>query len=476
MSEPYRPRETQQSVLVRLLRMHLDDFLERAAGAAHPTHVPPFVERQLRAMVDCGDLTRGFVRLACSSCSGLRVVPFSCKGRLCPSCGGRRMSEQAAHLVDRVLPRTPYRQWVLTLPWELARAVAFDAKLSSQLFALFADELGRWYRAGAEKAGIASPQTGCVLEIQRFADGARLWPHGHALVPEGVFVETEDGRVRFHKIRPPRDEDVEAIVTRIEERIATMLSRRRDAAERRQETDDSGTAQAYQLLLQCSSLGPADRVLINNSGGQPPRGPSRRRAARRKHLCVRTSAGLELHADVHVAARERSGLERLCRYLARPPLPEERLSWQPDGRIEIRLKRTWKGGVRALLFEPHQLIARLAALIPLPRSNLRRFYGVFAANHPLRERIVPKPPDPAKTKRPVAPERPAQMGWADLLKRTWNIDAMRCPYCSHGLMYVIAVVLEPDAITAIIAAVHAASEQQQPPQTAPRGPPDDRHS
>ncbi len=85
------------------------------------------------------------------------------------------MSEQAAHLVDRVLPRTPYRQWVLTLPWELARAVAFDAKLSSQLFALFADELGRWYRAGAEKAGIASPQTGCVLEIQRFADGARLW-------------------------------------------------------------------------------------------------------------------------------------------------------------------------------------------------------------------------------------------------------------------------------------------------------------
>ncbi|MFT7581192.1 MAG: hypothetical protein ACI9MR_002866 [Myxococcota bacterium] len=39
------------------------------------------------------------------------------------------MNEQAYHLVDRVLPRAPYRQWVLTLPWELARAVAFDTGL-----------------------------------------------------------------------------------------------------------------------------------------------------------------------------------------------------------------------------------------------------------------------------------------------------------------------------------------------------------
>ena len=39
------------------------------------------------------------------------VVAFSCRGRgFCPSCGGRRMSELAAHLVDRVLPAVPIRQ------------------------------------------------------------------------------------------------------------------------------------------------------------------------------------------------------------------------------------------------------------------------------------------------------------------------------------------------------------------------------
>ena len=39
---------------------------------------------------------------------------------------------------------------------------------------------------------------------------------------------------------------------------------------------------------------------------------------------------------------------------------------------------TMKGGVRALVYEPLDLIARLAALIPLPMTKMRRFFGVFA--------------------------------------------------------------------------------------------------
>ena len=46
--------------------------------------------------------------------------------------------------MDRALPRCPYRQWVLTLPSQLARAVAYDAPLAAEVFGLLADELGRW--------------------------------------------------------------------------------------------------------------------------------------------------------------------------------------------------------------------------------------------------------------------------------------------------------------------------------------------
>jgi hypothetical protein len=123
-AQPYRPRDPHASVLTQLLSTHLDAFIDRAEQGPGAPGLPRLVQRQLRALIDCGDPTRGFVLLKCPTCREPRAVPFSCKARLCSSCGGRRMNEQAAHLVDRVLPLAPYRQWVLTLPWELARAVA----------------------------------------------------------------------------------------------------------------------------------------------------------------------------------------------------------------------------------------------------------------------------------------------------------------------------------------------------------------
>ena len=100
------------------------------------------------------------------------------------------------------------------------------------------------------------------------------------------------------------------------------------------------------------------------------------------------------------------------------------------------------------------------------------FYGVFAPNHNLRSRVVPQPPPPEQTGRPVAPKRPASMLWAELLKRTFNINALRCPRCD-GLLWVVSIIRAPSAIQAIVAAVHLvdARAAEQRAVGAPRGPP-----
>jgi len=138
------------------LRDHLDDFIARCGDDQRAR--PRFVERQLRAITTCGDIGYGFVRLECTRCRDPRVVPFSCKVRLCPSCSGRRMSEQAAHLVDRVLPHVPYRQWIFTLPGELARVVAVDADLATAAFGVFANKLARWRRERAHDVASWHPK------------------------------------------------------------------------------------------------------------------------------------------------------------------------------------------------------------------------------------------------------------------------------------------------------------------------------
>jgi len=107
---------------------HLETFLERTRTAEHA--LPAYVEKELRRYLECGVLAHGFVRLVCDDCGQSKIVGFSCKGRgFCPSCTGRRMADTAARLVDNVFPRTPVRQWVLSLPMELRSRLAYDGQL-----------------------------------------------------------------------------------------------------------------------------------------------------------------------------------------------------------------------------------------------------------------------------------------------------------------------------------------------------------
>jgi len=117
----------------------------------------------------------GFARLRCDSCAFERLVPFSCKGRgFCPSCGGRRMTERAAHLVDEVLPRVPVRQWVLTVPYRLRYRMAWDHGLSRAVLGVYARVLLDVYARGARQRGIRDGRTGTVTVIQRSGSGLNL--------------------------------------------------------------------------------------------------------------------------------------------------------------------------------------------------------------------------------------------------------------------------------------------------------------
>ena len=47
-----------------------------------------------------------------------------------------------------------------------------------------------------------------------------------------------------------------------------------------------------------------------------------------------------------------------------------RFSVLPDGRLPYHLKRRWRDGTTHKIFEPLELIEKLAALVPAPRINL----------------------------------------------------------------------------------------------------------
>jgi hypothetical protein len=186
-------------------------------------------------------------------------------------------------------------------------------------------------------------------------------------------------------------------------------------------------------------------------------------------------AGFDLHANVAVPAPDRRRLEQLCRYLLRPPVGQERPQRIGDDRILLTLKTAWANGTRHLLFAPMELLEKLAALTPRPRINLILYHGVLAPHARWRARVVtygvrpeiaataPNREGNSREDEPL-PGQGRHWGWANLMRRAFDIDVLACPRCG-GRLRLLGTIEDPVAIHAILdsLAVSAALLDRPPP-------------
>jgi len=222
----YRPRDAEHTVLHQVVAEHLEAFLGTVTEAGDGAGLPQFVEREFREFLRCGVYEAGVARLQCEGCAREHLVPFSCKGRgWCPSCGGRRMTERAAHLVDAVLPWVAVRQWVLTLPYRLRYQMAWNHGLSRAVLRVYTRVLGDVYARGARARGIDDGQTGMVTALQRAGGALNTNVHFHTLVLDGVFTEVPGGALVFHPAPGPSDAEVAAALATIRHRVQRLLVR-----------------------------------------------------------------------------------------------------------------------------------------------------------------------------------------------------------------------------------------------------------
>jgi hypothetical protein len=411
---PYIPRPAADTVLHGVIHEHLETSLAAAAARTDGVGLPHFIEREFRAFLRCGLLVHGFLRVRCDDCAFERLVPLSCKGRaVCASCGGRRMAEQAANLVAAVLPWVPVRQWVLTVPHRLRYRLAFDYTLCRAVIGVLVRAVLGWYRRRARRGGWADGHSGSVTVIQRFGSGLQLNVHSHVLFLDGVFTEAADGTLRFHPALPPTDIEVARLVAAIRTRVLRLLRRRGvfaeaddDAPDPRAETSLALAGITSAAVQGRSALGPRAGVRVLQLGRVPGAPWVTTTGARQAHL-----AGFDLHANVAVAANNRDGLEQLARYVLRPPIAQERLKRTADGRVLLTLKAEWSDGTTHLLFEPIELLERLAALTPRLRINLVLHHGGLASHSRWHARAVAYGRDTLDPD-PVAPDAAVACGSA----------------------------------------------------------------
>ncbi|KIG16979.1 hypothetical protein DB30_03963 [Enhygromyxa salina] len=308
---------------------------------------------------------------------------------------------------------------------------------------------------------------GLVMEQAQTADSSlRLNVHFHTLALDGVYVRDDAGVLRFHALSNPSPEQVAEVARWTHQRLVGVCERHGRSLNDLDDTTDE-LALDHPALAACYGASVSDRQLLGASPGQ--------RTRKLVHPVCEVPApgealadigGVNVHAGQAVNGRDRRRLERLCRYVARPPVAQDRLEFAPDRqRLLYRFKRAWKDGTHAVVLEPLDFIARLVALIPPPRFHMLRYHGVLAAHANARSEVVPGPaPEPVEptqrkllfdgeaTELEPGTKPPSRHPWAWLLSRVFAVDIMVCSRC-RGSMKLVELANERDAIARVLATV-----------------------
>ena len=387
-----------------------------------------FVDEQVRRYLDCGLFENGFARVRCPDCHAEYLLAFSCKTReLCPSCAARRAAATAALLADDVLEEVGHAQWVFVMPKMLRPYFLHHRELLGCL-ARAAWETVRELMVAA--TGEDSLRPGMVAVVQTAGDLANWHPHVHALVSRG-------GWTRDWEWVP---------VAYVDEHAAELLFRHK-----------------VMRLLQDVGLLTAERTAL---------------------LLSWRHTGFSVHNRVRVEPEDGRAVERLARYIMRPPISLERIRWSGDDEVLYRPKGGHDGRARqpgdpAEAFDPAEFLARVIMHVPEPRRHLVRYYGAYSnVSRGKRRRqaeatigVAPRDGEHAplaRVARDHSPDaRALRRSWAQLIKRIYEVDPLVCSSCG-GEMKVIAFIVDHDVVDAILrhlAKVEARSARG-PPGTA----------
>ena len=167
----------------------------------------------------------------------------------------------------------------------------------------------------------------------------------------------------------------------------------------------------------------------------------------------RHNSGFSVDDSVRFEPEDTKAMEKVARYLLRPPLSLERMTYS-KGDDQVVYRRKAKDGrpgeeerIDALDF-----LARVIAHIPPPRVHLIRYFA------PLQQRLAWPT---AKGQGGVADagahegseddgltdaqRRARRREWARLIRRVYEVDPLVCPKCG-GEMKIISVILEHKVI------------------------------
>ncbi len=285
-----------------------------------------------------------------------------------------------------------------------------------------ADATQQFYRTGLGRDDVS---VGLVFEPQFFGDKVNVDlisypPHLHALATDGAF----DPEGNFHRLPFDMQDDIAVLQKLFERNVLDLLVKHGRLSER----------------------------------------------LRNDILTTWKHTGFSVDGSVRVLKGDTGGLRRLVRYMARPPVSNERISYDDaKGTVTVRSVRKLNGQRPVVAtYDVLTFLALLALQVPPAGTHLTRYYGWYSTRSRARRREQNTDVDAAKcgpTELPPPHLRERRRRWAELLRLVFEVDPLECE-CGGRLRF-ISFITRAQA-TALQKILDHIGEPSEP---AARGPP-----
>ncbi len=269
--------------------------------------------------LDCGIFENGFARVRCGDCKDEFLVPFSCKtrGGFCNSCSEKRSLIFGERIATEVLEKVNHRHFTFVIPKIIRTYFKYNRKLLGKLCTCAYDTVKVFY---SEVLLDKSAVPGAVLIYQTFgADAANYHCHVHGLFSEGSF----DKYGYFYPVMGlPYDK-----------------------------MEDYFRLSVLEMLKKEGLI--TDEFI--------------------RSLLTWKHSGFSVYAEGKALSTDDDGRERLAKYMIRPPISMDRLTYDRENQIVY-----YRTNKKTLTFDPVDFLARLSVHVPNVSEQTVRYMGYYS--------------------------------------------------------------------------------------------------
>lgn len=369
----YKDKVKNRKVIFTIKQI-FQDWWNKFLNAYPNLNIRPIVFSNVNKMLKCKTWDLGFSIFVCPNCSKEKIVPHTCKSRMCSSCGNKYNKQRETSIFSKLF-KYKHRHVVFTMPEELRPYFRQDRRRFQYLFDASAITIKFWIREKYKNYDITPA---FISILHTFGRNLCFNPHIHMLLLDGGISNKNKSFIKIDFFSYP------SFRKRFMKVLLDMLE------------NDIGKKEFRKLKNQ---------IYLNHK------------------------EGFYVYAPPSKFKSYTELIKYVCRYVARPVMAESRIIDYDGTFVTFWYQRHNDNLIIIEKLHAFEFISRLIVHIPDKNFKQIRFYGAYHNSTKISINVVKfLTEEKAKFIKTLNT-------WKSMIVLSFSINPLNCPICNSFMEY-----------------------------------------